>query len=71
MERAALSSAARGMMPLATSLVESVVRRSAIQDGKASTALNVSAHNLISAGYPGVSSRGLSRALQKQCGSFH
>lgn len=40
MERAALFSAVPGMMPLATSLAESVVRRSATQAGRASTARN-------------------------------
>lgn len=40
MEKAALSSAGPGMMPLATSLAESVERRSATQAGRASTAPN-------------------------------
>lgn len=56
MEKAALSSAAPEMMPLVTSLVESVARKSATQAGKASTALSVSVYLLVSlgAGYSSV-----------------
>lgn len=50
MEKAAPSSAAPGMMPLVTSLVESVARKSATRAGKASTALSVSVHLLVSLG---------------------
>lgn len=52
MEKAALSSAAPGTMPLATSPVESVERKSATPAGKASTALSVSIHFLVSLGTP-------------------
>lgn len=50
MEKAAPSSAAPGTMPLVTSLVESVARKSATRAGKASTALSVSVHLLVSPG---------------------
>lgn len=50
MEMAALSSAAPGMMPLVTSLVESVARKSATRAGKGSTVLSVSVHLVVSLG---------------------
>lgn len=52
MEKAALSSAAPGMMLLVTSPVGSVERKSATRAGKASTALSVSIHLLVSLGAP-------------------
>lgn len=52
MEKAALSSAAPGMMPSGTSPVESVERKSATRAGKASTARSVSIHLLASSGAP-------------------
>lgn len=45
MGKAALSSVGPGMMPLVTSLVANVGKKSAIQAGRGSTALTVSVQN--------------------------